>query len=87
MSENNQNIVHPPVGERLANMSYPTIALHKADGTVERTPLAPFELSQPQPFKRPRRTVKLSRRDKDELAASLGLVKVRGAVSGRVYYE
>ena len=30
---------------------------------------------------------KLTRKEKDAIAASCGLVKVKGAVSGRIYYE
>ena len=30
---------------------------------------------------------KLSRREKDDIMSSLGLTKVRGSVSGKVYYE
>lgn len=33
------------------------------------------------------RLIRLTRREKDSIMADLGLVKVRGAVSGRVYYE
>lgn len=34
-----------------------------------------------------KRRRKISRKEKDDLMASLGLTKVRGAVSGKIYYE
>lgn len=33
------------------------------------------------------KTIKLTRKEKDSIMADLGLTKVRGSVSGRVYYE
>lgn len=39
--------------------------------------------NQTKAAKRP----KLTRKQKDSLMAGLGLTKVRGAVSGKVYYE
>lgn len=38
---------------------------------------------RPKPTKAP----KLTRKQKDNIMAGLGLTKVRGAVSGKVYYE
>lgn len=34
-----------------------------------------------------RKAPKLTRKEKDAIMESLGLTKVRGAVSGRIYYE
>ena len=46
--------------------------------------------AQTQPTPKPtvkRRAPRLTRREKDSIMRDLGLTKVRGAVSGRIYYE
>ena len=43
--------------------------------------------SKPQPKQPKPKKLKLTRKEKDAIMASLGLVKVRGPVSGKIYYE
>lgn len=41
----------------------------------------------PQAAKPAKKSVHISRKQRDSIMADLGLVKVRGAVSGKIYYE